>query len=55
MAAAGIAAAGALIITKPHMALTVVMAAAAAMLVGYLAGWANDEWKRRHDHDDFSL
>lgn len=54
MAAVGVAAAGALIITKPEKAWLVILAAVTAVLLGYIAGWINDMIRNKDDPDGFS-
>ena len=51
-AAVAVAAAGALIITRPERAGTVVLVALTALGIGYIMRWALDEWQHRNDPDD---
>lgn len=54
LAAVGVAAAGALIIAKPEQAWMVIAGAAGAALMGYIAGWLNDEFRNKDDDDGFA-
>ena len=53
-AAVGVAAAGALIVTKPERAWQVILVAVVAVLLGYIVGWILDELRNNDDHDGFA-